>query len=81
MNISDVASTSSHRCDFCIEEFSRLDELKDHIFSQHLDTIRGISPKVSENVSRKVHKEKSSKEIQCEPCDMKFDSKSKLLSL
>ena len=59
MNASDVVGTSSHKCDFCKEEFSTLDELKDHIFSQHMDTIRGISPKVSENVCGKVHKGKS----------------------
>ena len=66
MDALDVKSVvlSSHKCDFCKEHFPKLEGLKKHIVSQHLDIISGTS-KVIENASEEVQKEESSNKHQC----------------
>ena len=70
---------SSHKCDFCKDQFLKLNGLKKHIISQHMDIINGTS-KVEENYSEKVQKEKSSNKLQCKICDKTVTSLSKLLT-
>ena len=68
---------SSHKCDFCKDQFLKLNGLKKHIISQHMDIINGTS-KVKENSSEKVQRENSSNKLQSKICDKTFISLSKL---
>ena len=75
----NVASTSSQKYDFCKEDFSNLEDLKNHIISLHIEIISGISKDSAcnlENSTEKVQIQaengQHSKMFQCEFCGKSY---------